>query len=527
MTRSTCRSRPGRLRSCVRRDADRSRVSRCAPLLALLIGFSALAAEAQPVRRNYYDGDWVSYVMQRQVTGLTQGFDIVYIGTPEGVGRFSSLSNRFLPPLTASSGLDDPRILRLAFDDGSGTLWIDTPLGPASYNEAIHEWRRGGTFPSELVREDAGRLRFDNLFTPFELAYFPPDHQSPHGLFRDRDLRSYPITTAFFDAFNANRVWFGAWNYGLGEIDRFSQQVTFRPYGPYQSTVLAMHRLAGVLYVGGQGEDGEPPVISMFDLRDSTWSYLEPYYKLAAAGEIVSISSLGKTCFFGTSTGLLKFEPESGRWRRYSHFDGLPDDQVTALFPDGDLLWVGTRNGPGLLDPRPDTGTPAISMVTSSLPGTWVYDFCDAYGYIWMGTETGLYRIRQGSDWGRITTPDGLLRGRVRGLAVRPEGIWCATDAGLLLLDSQLVAQEIFRDGGDLTDGDLFALAVDDANLWVAGRSGLWRYIRAKSLWRSYTRADGLLDDFVYDLELDGNYIWMGSTSGLTRFLWNNPMRID
>lgn len=497
---------------------------------AWLIVFALLGAavaQAQPVRRSYYDGDWVSYVVQRRITGLTQGFDVLYIGTPEGVGRFSSLSNRFLPPLTASSGLDDPRILRLAFDDGTGTLWVDTPLGPASYNEAIHEWRTGGTFPEGLVRADAARLRFDNLFTPFELAYFPPDRQSPHGLFRDRNLRSYPISTAFFDTFNSNRIWFGAWGYGLGEIDRFSQQVTFRPYGLYDASVLAMHRQGQRLYLGGEGDDGEPPVISAFALGDSSWSYFEPFYKLSAAGAITCISSLENTMFYGTTDGLLKYDPGRDRWRSYSHFDGLPDDRVTALFPDGGLIWVGTATGPGLLDPRADTGKPAISMVTSSLPGTWVYDFCRAYGYTWIGTETGLYRIRQNEDWRRITTADGLLRGRVRGLELQPEGIWCATDAGLLLLDSGLSAREIFRANVELADGNLFGLAADDANLWVPSRSGLWRYIRAKNLWRNYTRADGLLDDFVYDLLLDGDYIWLGSARGVTRFYWNNPMRID
>jgi len=110
---------------------------------------------------------------------------------------------------------------------------------------------------------------------------------------------------------------------------------------------------------------------------------------------------------------------------------------------------------------------------------------------------------------------------------VQPEGIWCATDAGLLLLDSDLVAREIFRDNVELADGDLFGLAIDDANLWVSSRSGLWRYIRAKKIWRNYTVADGLLADFVYDMALDGDYIWLGTALGLTRFYWNNPLRLD
>jgi ligand-binding sensor domain-containing protein len=496
--------------------------------IALFAILEAGPAVSQPVRRDYYDGDWVSFITQRDITGFAQGFEVLYIGTPNGVGRYSTMTNRFLLPLTASSGLDNPRVLRIAFDDGSGTLWIDTPLGPASYNEAIHEWRRGGTFPDNLSRDDAAQLRFDNLFTPFDLSYFTPDRQSPYGFFRDRNLRTYPITTALVDGFNRSRIWFGAWGQGLGDVDNVTQQVTFHPWGLYQSTVYTLLQVDKRWYFAGEGDGSEPPLISVFDTGDSTWSYLEPFYRIAAAGAVTSTARLGRELFFGTADGLLKYDPRAERWRRYSRFDGLPEDRITAVFPDGELLWVGTSAGPGLVDPCLDTGRVAVSMITASLPATWVYDFASAWGYIWAGTEKGLYRIRQReADWSRITTPDGLLRGRVRALEVRPEGIWCATDGGLLLLDSNLAASRVFRSGGDLANGNLFALAVDDANIWAAGQGGLWRYIRAKDRWRVYTRSDGLLDDFVFDLALDGDYIWLAGREGVTRFFWNNRLRID
>ena len=132
-----------------------------------------------------------------------------------------------------------------------------------------------------------------------------------------------------------------------------------------------------------------------------------------------------------------------------------------------------------------------------------------------------------GGDWSRVATETGFLRGHVRDLVVQPEGLWCATDLGVILIDSSLRAVETFRKGVELAGGDCYALAADGANVWAACPVGVWRYNRLKQTFRLYTRADGLLDDFAYDLELDGSYIWFATSGGATRFLWNSPLRVD
>lgn len=485
-------------------------------------------AHAQPVRRGYYHDDWTSFVPTRHITGLAQSFDELWIGTPYGVARYRPDSRRWLPPLTVSSGLEDPYIRQIAFDEEFQEVWVETPMGTYSYNEVEDEWRREPEFPLGLARDDRATVHFDQLFTPFEINYLGPSRDASAGQFVDRELRHYPVSAALNDQVDRSRVFIGTWGYGLGMVDRNTQNVEFAPTGLYQESVQAMLHDGSDWYFAGRDPGGEPPVISIFDGRDSTWSYEQPFYNVAAKGDITCMARLGDFLFYGTPTGLLKHDVKHHRWQKYTGFDGLPDPAITALCPDGKLLWVGTQKGPGLLDPYLDTGQVAISVVTPAIGMTWVYALVQWRDYIWAGTRTGLYRIQQAeAEWSRVVTGSGLLKAEVRDLAVAQDGMWCATDLGLILLDSTLEAAEIFRRDVELSPGDLFAVAADGFNVWAASTAGVWRYNRAKETLRLYTRADGLLHEFVYDIVLDGPHVWFASEGGVTRFLWDSPLRID
>jgi ligand-binding sensor domain-containing protein len=510
------------------RHDTRSWASRGVWWALLLALFLTQTGFAQPARRNYQPGDWVSFIEQRHVTGLTLGYDILYFATPFGVGRYHTVARRYLPPLTASSGLDDPEILQIGYDEQDGTLWVNTPLGSASFVEVFNEWRSAFEFPRRLLRDDVRLLNYATLFTPWGLSYHARGTGAPYGMFVDEGLRSYPITTALRDVINSDRIYLGTWGLGSGEIDALGERVTFDSWGLAQHTVQAIFPVGDDWFFAGHGAETDPPEISIFHTVDSTWSYLEPYYDVAAKGDITSINALGDMIFFGTPDGLLRYDQKKKHWRTYSAFDGLPDAHITALLPLGDLLWVGTARGPGILDPLADTGTIAISLAQGDMNSAWVYALDSAYGFVWAGTNRGLYRVHPDhGDWGRVVTGDGLLKGRVRDIAIRPEGIWCATDAGLVLIDSTMRSREVYRSRVELSDGDLYSLAVDGHSIWASSRSGVWRFNRQKSSWRLYTREDGLLDEFVYDIYLDGDHVWFAMAGGVSRFLWNSPVRID
>lgn len=483
---------------------------------------------AQPSRRGYYHGDWTSYVPVRYVSGLAQSFDLVFVGTPLGVARYHPASRRWLPTLTASSGLDAPAIRSIAFDEDYQELWVDTPAGPYSYNEVQDEWRRQPEFPVGLVRDDSRTIRYQNLFTPFELSYLAPTSGTPSGEFVDRELRHYPITTALADHQNRQRLFVGTWGYGLGEIDRTSLYTVFMPTGLYQEKVETIMRYGNSWYFAGRGETGEPPVISILDVADSTWRYEQPYYSIAARGDITCMAAMGDLVFYGTPYGLLKQDLKKNRWQKYTAFDGLPDHAVTSLCPDGRLIWVGTQKGPGLLDPHLDTGKVALNLTSPVIGMNWVFCVAQWLDYTWAGTATGLYRISQErAEWSRVVDPTGLLKSQVRDVAVTPEGMWCATDLGLILLDSNLEAARVFRSGVELDPGDLLSVAADPFNVWASCQAGVWRYNKVKDTFRLYTRDDGLLHEWVYDIVLDGDFVWFGSEGGATRFLWNSPLRLD
>jgi len=47
----------------------------------------------------------------------------------------------------------------------------------------------------------------------------------------------------------------------------------------------------------------------------------------------------------GTDQGVLKFDRERQRWVHFTTADGLPDNRVRAIHPDGDYIWFGTAAG--------------------------------------------------------------------------------------------------------------------------------------------------------------------------------------
>ena len=63
-------------------------------------------------------------------------------------------------------------------------------------------------------------------------------------------------------------------------------------------------------------------------------------------GSIVNaVLSVDSLVYVGTDQGLWKFDRFRNRWHHYTEVDGLLDNRVTAIFPDGDHLLLGTPAG--------------------------------------------------------------------------------------------------------------------------------------------------------------------------------------
>jgi ligand-binding sensor domain-containing protein len=52
-----------------------------------------------------------------------------------------------------------------------------------------------------------------------------------------------------------------------------------------------------------------------------------------------------QSVWVGSRNGAARFEKESNKWLVYTTQDGLINDSVQALMPDGDYMWFGTTEG--------------------------------------------------------------------------------------------------------------------------------------------------------------------------------------
>ncbi len=176
------------------------------------------------------------------------------------------------------------------------------------------------------------------------------------------------------------------------------------------------------------------------------------------------------TLWVGTRDGLARWEKE-GFIAVGARGEGRFRGDVTGLFEDrSETLWMTTRDG-GLhrLDKktlRVDDGPPRGGSVVIE----------DQQGALWIGTDGGLERYRDGAfiTYGRR---DGFDGERILTIAPRKAGgVYAVDDTGGLYLLEKGRITPLTRDGAVLegAPGDL--LETGDDALWIGGR-GLYRFL--------------------------------------------------
>lgn len=153
----------------------------------------------------------------------------------------------------------------------------------------------------------------------------------------------------------------------------------------------------------------------------------------------------------GTRRGLLRWD--GVRWREVGSREGPVTEEVRALADDREgNLWVGTRGG-GLRRLRDDQ-VAAWRQADGGLPSDDITSLhADAEGVLWVGTHGGgLGRLAQGR-WTRYTTAEGLVSNYLGYLLEDRQGyLWIGSNAGLMRVRKALL--------NDLAEGQAAALTV-------------------------------------------------------------------
>lgn len=236
--------------------------------------------------------------------------------------------------------------------------------------------------------------------------------------------------------------------------------------------------------------------------------------------------------------GLIRFDPATGRRRRFTENPDLDHSSILSVTGNGNEIWTGGFNGITRIEMKGDAGQLVVPVVITpnaagrELGNLYVYDVCiDKTGAVWFGTDQeGLIVCRSGVSR-KYNLEDGLPGNVIHSVACDPSNrIWftCA-EAGVSCYDGIQFRNYDKGDGlSSLSPSSLICLP--DGRVLAIHENGLDEWNPSTNKFTSYTSDDGLYgmdpDLESYSVDRSGT-VWLGTKTGLLKFqTWNNsPIR--
>ncbi|MEN8155450.1 MAG: two-component regulator propeller domain-containing protein [Bacteroidota bacterium] len=354
----------------------------------------------------------------------------LWIGTwGGGLNRYDPAKGTFTQFRNlADSGKHYPGdFIRELFMDRQGAVWIGTWNGlwrcsadhgnAASFEQYSHHPEQPGSVSSNritaLEEDPHGNIWIGTLGGGLN-RYNRHNNQFVRFLYDENDPRSISsndITSIENDG--KGGLWIGTVSDGLNRFDpvtgkfmRFKNNPE-RPGSIATDAVFSVFKdRGGVLWVGAGG-------INTYSRKFQRFDPTPPFNNLKAACAGKNIRAICEEregiIWIGTrNNGLLRFNPENGKWVWYRHQPGNPNslsqNEVTSITSGRNgLIWIGTSGG-GLnsLDPR--TGVFCRYNEQDALPATWGLNrisgiVADEQGTIWIATlDRGLIAFYPGRE---------------------------------------------------------------------------------------------------------------------------------
>lgn len=345
---------------------------------------------------------------------------ILWVGTHEGLFLIDEPENTILhlkEDLMRPFSLSD-KIIYTLYRDKQGGIWIGTMFGGVNY----------------LPRQE---ILFDK--------YVPGSDPYTLNTKRIRELAE--------DA--AGNIWIGTENDGINILDTRTGKITqLNRYGPdaeNRRATLSLYAGKDFVVCGlfKQGLDvirlpeksvrhygretlgiGEGSVYSFYiDSRGERWigTGWALYRSGPGAVKFTQVEEIGYDWIFDTfedrdgtlwfasmGSGLWKYTPATGIFRKYIHREGdeksLSSNSVSSVMQDSrGRLWISTDRG-GICRYNPETDDFTTFSIRDGLPDNVAYKILeDEKHHLWFGTNRGLVRFDPATADVRIfTTKDGL-----------------------------------------------------------------------------------------------------------------------
>ena len=417
----------------------------------------------------------------------------LWLGTKEGVSDYDG--RRFRTTRTGSS-IGEVRTIAEA---ANGDVWAGGTLGAGILADSVVTVIEE---PADVIFGDAtGRVwlgrREEGEPLRMRDGARRVEYAEESGL-----ALGYGLTAITQDS--DGHLWFGTQNAGVTQYDgrRFTRHTSDQ--GLASDGVLSIvEDREGHLWFGTWGNSG----ISRYDGK-----LVETFTTKNGLPEnrVYSIfQDRDGVMWFGThGGGVARFDGK--QWRTLSEEDGLVSSSILAIgqCSDGDL-WFGGFGGVSRFD--------GVHFVDAELEVTKAVStiLCDRQDRLWLGhdgwDDAGWGVVRwEAMGTKTFTTDTGLIDDRVTAIVQDGEGnVWLGTAAGLNRWDGRILAN--FTDS--LPHPFINGLAVADDGLWIATDAGLIRHDQrgftpmAEAGWG--TR--GIVNKVLVDTR---GHVWSGSWGG-------------
>ena len=458
-----------------------------------------------------YDRDhWTSFPSMNYVTGLAESHQVIYVATTGGIRRYDRFAQQWLPPLTKLDGLPDNRVQSIVFDPNLRELWFDTPSGPGRWIEGLQSIMLGGSPPPQSLQ-------------PRKLAQIPPI-VPPFGYYVDNNRivgprQDFAVNQSFIDTWR--NLWIGTWGLGVGMANLNDQQLSFNTFGPIEENVTALAFDNNTIWVGGEDTYRAPARgISHYNLNTQEWKYFEAQNIIGLENpQIRTILTDSTTVWFGTHTGLMRYNKRANRWLTYRDTEYW--GRVNALAKDQHILWIGSERGLALLDTRADS----LDRVSGSERAI-IYAMITGPNHIWAGTEAGLYACARGNrKWRAVSDEKNFTKRPIRALAMYDSMLYVATETPSSLL-SYHIGQNTWQEYTlpEIGSSRRVSIAASNKHVWISTNQGAFLLNLTDRLWTRYHTTEGLIHGGVQAILAGQNHIWFGTAEGLSRFHWSRAL---
>jgi ligand-binding sensor domain-containing protein/serine phosphatase RsbU (regulator of sigma subunit) len=246
--------------------------------------------------------------------------------------------------------------------------------------------------------------------------------------------------------------------------------------------------------------------------------------------------------WFGTSSGLISYNRNSGEFKQYRNSKNDPntisDDIVRCIHETSKgELWVGTEGGLNKFEPEGGTFVRVLhdDKKGGSLSNNTVWAIAETSDALWVATDNGLNRhdFRNDADdhdiysfehyFPEAGSKNSLSNRSIRSIWVEKDSIlWLATSNGFDQLNSKTNAIIRFNEENGLANSYTYGVLGDDkGRLWISTNNGISRFNIADGKFKNFDKQDGLQNNEfntgAYFKSSSGE-LFFGGPDGFNRF---------